>query len=72
MALAAGTEDPGAAGLAARLPAAVRARIGAAMSAATTFEPLGEERVNELHFNLDPALTTIKWIASRHPAECAT
>jgi hypothetical protein len=31
------------------------------MGAATTFEPLGEERVNDLHFNLDPALTTIKW-----------
>ncbi|MEO7275521.1 MAG: serine hydrolase domain-containing protein [Vicinamibacterales bacterium] len=67
-AVAAGMEDPGAPGLAARLPAAVRARIGAAMSAATTFEPLGEERVNELHFNLDPALTTIKWYRVATPA----
>jgi hypothetical protein len=59
--LAPGREDDRAPGLATRLPAPVRERIGAAMRTATAFEFLGADPVGDGHFNLDPALKTITW-----------
>jgi len=60
-AVASGAEQANAPGLATRLPPLVRARIGEALRAATTVDWLGEERVDERHFNLDPALATNRW-----------
>ena len=60
-AVGAGREDDRAPGLATRLPPSVRERIAAAMRTATSFEFLGADTVGEGHFNLDPALKTIKW-----------
>ena len=60
-AVGAGRDDDRAPGLATRLPPPVRERIAAAMRTATSFEFLGADTVGEGHFNLDPALKTIKW-----------
>jgi hypothetical protein len=60
-AVGAGRDDDRAPGLASRLPPPVRERIAAAMRTATAFEFLGADIVGEGHFNLDPALKTIKW-----------
>ena len=64
----AGKETADAPGLAARLPAAVRERIAAAIKASTAFEYLGEEKVGALHFNLDPALAANRWYRVMTPA----
>jgi CubicO group peptidase (beta-lactamase class C family) len=64
----AGVEDAGAPGLASRLPAAVRERIAKALTTATAFEFLGEERVGSGHFNLDPALAKNRWYRATTPA----
>lgn len=59
-----GLEHPDAPGLAQRLPAPVRARLGAALGtgtpAAATLAFLGEERVTDRHFNLDPAVVALR------------
>jgi hypothetical protein len=64
-----GLEHPDAPGLAQRLPAPVRARLGAALGtgtpAAAKLEFLGEERVTDRHFNLDPAVVALRHIARR-------
>jgi CubicO group peptidase (beta-lactamase class C family) len=60
-AVGAGREDDRAPGLATRLPPPVRDRVAAAMRTATAFEFLGSDAVGDGHFNLDPALKTIKW-----------
>lgn len=54
-----GVETPDAPGLAARLPADVRARIGGALRESTAFEFLGEEAVSPHHFSLDTAVASI-------------
>jgi CubicO group peptidase (beta-lactamase class C family) len=61
----AGREDERAPGLATRLPQPVRDRIAATMRTATAFEFLGADAVGDEHFNLDPALRTIKWYRVR-------
>ena len=48
-------------GLGARLPAPVKQRLAAALSAAASFESLGGEAVTGAHFNLDPALARQEW-----------
>jgi Beta-lactamase len=63
----AGIDDPDAPGLTARLPPPVRARIAKALSTATRFEFLGEERVGESHFTLDPALAANRWYRAVTP-----
>lgn len=55
-------------GLSARLPAAARQRIAAALASATAFESLGGEAVTDAHFNLDPALVRQEWYRARSPA----
>ncbi len=64
-AVGAGREDERAPGLATRLPQPVRDRIAATMRTATAFEFLGADAVGDEHFNLDPALRTIKWYRVR-------
>ena len=64
-AVGAGREDDRAPGLATRLPQPVRDRIAATMRTATAFEFLGADAVGDEHFNLDPALRTIKWYRVR-------
>lgn len=66
-AVGAGREDERAPGLATRLPQPVRDRIAATMRTATAFEFLGADAVGDEHFNLDPALRTIKWYGVRTP-----
>jgi hypothetical protein len=67
--VASGVDGPGIApGLAARLPAPVKQRIGTAIASATAFESLGGEAVNEAHFNLDSALVRQEWYRARTPA----
>ena len=66
--LGAGTETGDAPGLAARLPAGVRARIAGAFSSATAFEFLGDEAVTARHFNLDPELARIAWFRTAAPS----
>jgi CubicO group peptidase (beta-lactamase class C family) len=68
IAVGAGNETPEAPGLATRLPPAVRERIASAMTSATAFEYLGEERVGAGHFNLDPALATNRWYRVTTPS----
>ena len=60
-AIGAGREDDRAPGLATRLPPPVRERIAQAAQAAATFDFLGADAIGDQHFNLDPALKTIKW-----------
>jgi CubicO group peptidase (beta-lactamase class C family) len=57
--IGAGVEHARAPGLAARMPAAVRERIAAALQTATTFEWLGDESLGSGHFNADPSVTTL-------------
>ena len=38
------------------------------MNTATAFEFLGEETVGAQHFNLDPALATLRWYRAVTPA----
>lgn len=64
-ALGEGREDDRAPGLATRLPPAMRQRIAETVRNAATFEFLGADRVGNDHFNLDPALETIKWYRAR-------
>ena len=65
--IAAGVEDDNAPGLATRLPPAVRERIGAAVRTSLAFEYLGEERIGEGHFSLDPAIARVRWYRARTP-----
>jgi CubicO group peptidase (beta-lactamase class C family) len=67
-AVAAGRHDPAAPGLAARLPQPVRDRLAAAPRTSTTFDYLGEERVDASHFTLDPALAVNRWYRAATPA----
>jgi CubicO group peptidase (beta-lactamase class C family) len=65
--VSAGTETDVAPGLAGRLPAPVRERIATALAANKPLEYLGEERVDEQHFTLDPALATNRWYRTVTP-----
>ena len=58
--VASGSDAVEAPGLAARLPPAVRERLGKAIRTATTFEYLGEETLGAAHFNLDPAVVSVR------------
>ena len=60
-AIGAGREDDRAPGLATRLPPPVRERIAQTAQASATFDFLGADAIGDQHFNLDPALKTIKW-----------
>jgi CubicO group peptidase (beta-lactamase class C family) len=60
-----GREDDRAPGLATRLPPPVRERIAETMRNVATFEFLGADAVGNEHFNLDPALKTIRWYRAR-------
>ena len=51
-----------------RLPASARERIAAALRANKPLEPLGEENVDDSHFNLDPVLATNRWYRTVTPA----
>jgi CubicO group peptidase (beta-lactamase class C family) len=62
-----GVDHPDAPGLAQRLPAPVRARLAAALSAAK-LEFLGEERVTDRHFNLDPAVVSFRRYRASAPS----
>ena len=66
--VSAGKDSAGAPGLAARLPAPVRQRLATAMTSATSFDYLGEEKVGALHFNLDPNLAANRWYRVTTPA----
>ena len=60
-AIAKGVDAPDVvAGLSARLPAPVRTRLAEALGAAAELTSLGEERLTERHFNLDPALSRFR------------
>ncbi len=60
--IADGGDGPGITpGLGARLPAPVKQRITATLTAATSFESLGGEAVTGAHFNLDPAVVRQEW-----------
>jgi CubicO group peptidase (beta-lactamase class C family) len=65
--IGAGREDERAPGLAARLPQPVRERIAGALRAAAPLEFLGDEPVGDRHFNLDPALASIRRYRVRTP-----
>ena len=54
-----GVEHERAPGLAARLPAPVRARIAAALESSNSLEWLGDETLGPRHFNADPTVTTL-------------
>ena len=54
-----GVEHERAPGLAARLPAPVRARIAAALESTSSLEWLGDETLGPRHFNADPTVTTL-------------
>ena len=66
--MSAGTETDAAPGLAKRLPAPVRERIAVALRANTPLDYLGEEKVDDSHFNLDPALAANRWYRTATPA----
>ena len=66
--MSAGTETEAAPGLGTRLPAPVRERIAAALRAKKSLEYLGEENVDDSHFNLDPALVMNRWYRTVTPA----
>lgn len=52
-------------GLGQRLPAAVRARLGAALAHGVPLEYLGEEPLTPYHFNLDPAVVRVRRYRAR-------
>jgi D-alanyl-D-alanine carboxypeptidase len=63
-----GVDSVEAPGLAARLPQAVRQRLGDVVRTATAVEFLGEEGVGASHFNLDPATVRIRRYRATTPA----
>lgn len=60
--IAAGVDGVGVVtGFPARLPQPVRARLAEALASATEWSSLGEERLTDRHFNLDPAVSRLRW-----------
>ncbi len=63
--IAAGQDHPRAPGLATQLPPAARQRIAAVATPQTPLEYLGDERLTDRHFNLDPNVHTVRRYRSR-------
>lgn len=50
------------------LPQPVRTRLANALRASTEWTSLGEERLTDQHFNLDPALARLRWYRVAGPS----
>jgi CubicO group peptidase (beta-lactamase class C family) len=67
-AVGANTETAAAPGLAARLPAPVRARLASVLETATAIDALGDERIGARHFVANPEIVRLRRYRARTPA----